>query len=443
MNIFERNRARMRSEAAPLADRMRPRSLDEMVGQKHIIGEGKLLRRAVEADRVASLILYGPPGSGKTTLAYVVSEHTESHFERMNAVTSGVKDIRRLVEEAKERLGAYSVRTILFIDEVHRFNKAQQDALLPHVEDGTVIFIGATTENPYFEVIPPLVSRSQVFELYPLSADEVQEVAQLAIEDEERGLGRYRLCLESEALQHIVNSADGDARVALNALELAAMTTAPDSEGERRITLSIAEESVQKRVLRYDREGDAHYDTISAFIKSMRGSDPDATLYWLARMIYAGEDPRFIARRLIVHAAEDVGLADPNALNIAVSCAAGVERVGMPEGRLLLAQAALYIATAPKSNSVLAVDEALQDVEKGRGGEVPSHLRDASYASAEQLGRGEGYRYPHAHPGHWVRQQYLPEGLQDRRYYRPSDQGYERSVRRRSADREEENERDG
>ncbi|MFO8059990.1 MAG: AAA family ATPase [Bacillota bacterium] len=428
MSIFDRHRDEKLRENAPLADRMRPRSLDEVVGQEHIIGEGKLLRRAIEADRLTSLILYGPPGSGKSTIAAVVARGTESHFVRLNAVMSGVADIRRVVKEAEDRLGAYGERTILFIDEVHRFNKAQQDALLPFVENGVVIFIGATTQNPHFEVIPPLVSRSRIFELSPLSEDDLREISRRALEDEERGLGAMNLAVEERALNHIVRVAAGDARSVLNALELAALTTAPDDEGVRRVTLEVAEESIQRRALQYDRDGDAHYDTISAFIKSMRGSDPDATLYWLARMIYAGEEPRFIARRLMVHAAEDVGMADPRALQVAAACAQAVERVGMPEGRIILAEAALYIATAPKSNSSLAIDRALEDVRQGEGRGVPPHLQDASYKGASGLGRGEGYRYPHDHPDHWVQQQYMPEGMEDRRYYEPSDQGYEQRI---------------
>lgn len=434
MDLFDRHRERNIREKAPLADRMRPRTLDEMVGQEHIIGEGRLLRRAIEADRLTSLILYGPPGSGKTALASVVAQSTECHFVRLNAVMSGVGDIRKVVAEAEKRLGAYSTRTILFIDEVHRFNKAQQDALLPYVEDGTVILIGATTENPYFEVIAPLVSRSRVFELEPLNQEDIRTIAFRAMEDSERGLGGLHLEVDDEALDHIIDTASGDARSALNALELAAVTTEPDEDGTRRITVGVAEESIQKRVLRYDKDGDAHYDTISAFIKSMRGSDPDATLHWLARMIYAGEDPRFIARRIIVHAAEDVGLADPRALQVAVACAQAVERVGMPEGRIILAEAALYIATAPKSNSALGIDRALADVREGRGTGVPPHLQDASYRAAERLGRGKGYRYPHSYTEHWVDQQYLPSDLQGTRYYDPSDSGYEGRLARRLAE---------
>ncbi len=431
VSIFDRHRDQKRSENAPLADRMRPRSLDEMVGQEHIIGEGRLLRRAIEADRVASLILYGPPGSGKSTIAAVVARSTQSHFVKLNAVMSGVKDIRRVVGEAEERLGMYGEQTILFIDEVHRFNKAQQDALLPFVENGTVTLIGATTENPYFEVIPPLVSRSRIFELNALSEADLREIIRRVLEDEERGLGTMDLAVDEQAMDHIVGVSAGDARTALNALELAALTTRPDDQGVRRVTLEVAEESIQKRALQYDRGGDAHYDTISAFIKSMRGSDPDATLYWLARMIYAGEEPRFIARRLMVHAAEDVGMADPRALQVAAACAQAVERVGMPEGRIILAEAALYIATAPKSNTSLAIDRALEDVRRGKGRGVPPHLKDASYSGASELGRGEGYRYPHDHEGHWVQQHYLPEGMEGTRYYEPSDQGYERRISER------------
>lgn len=434
MDLFDRHRERNLLQKAPLADRMRPRTLDEMVGQPHILGEGKLLRRAIEADRLTSLILYGPPGSGKTALASVVARSTECHFVRLNAVMSGVGDIREVVAEAEKQLGVYSRRTILFIDEVHRFNKAQQDALLPYVEDGTVILIGATTENPYFEVIAPLVSRSRIFELVPLGYEDIRSILIRAMQDGERGLGKLELEVADEALDHIIATASGDARSALNALELGALTTEPDDDGVRHITVEVAEESIQKRVVRYDKDGDAHYDTISAFIKSMRGSDPDATLHWLARMIYAGEDPRFIARRLVVHAAEDVGLADPRALQVAVACAQAVERVGMPEGRIILAEAALYIATAPKSNSALGIDRAIADVKEGRGTGVPAHLQDSSYRGAERLGRGQDYRYPHSYSQRWVDQQYLPSDLVGTRYYDPSDSGYEARLARRLAD---------
>ncbi len=431
MSIFDRNREEYLEKEAPLADRMRPRTLDEMVGQDHIVGEGRLLRRAIEADRLTSIILYGPPGSGKTTLAGIIARASEAKFERLNAVMSGVADIRRVAKEAKDRLGMYGRRTILFIDEVHRFNKAQQDALLPSVEKGVVIFIGATTENPYFEVIAPLVSRSRVFELQPLSDEDVLAIVRDALGDEERGLGDYSVQADDDALHHIVRTAAGDARSALNAVELAVLTTEPDDSEVRRLTLEVACESIQQRALNYDGDGDAHYDTTSAFIKSIRGSDPDATLYWLARMIYAGEEPRFIARRLMVHAAEDVGLADPRALQVAVSCAQAVERVGMPEGRIILAEAALYLATAPKSNSALSIDAALDDVREGQAGGVPLHLRDASYSGAEELKRGSGYRYPHDCSRRWADQQYLPDGLVDAEYYKPTGQGYEKSIARR------------
>ncbi len=426
MDLFDRNREKVQRTGAPLADRMRPSTLDELVGQEHVVGPGRLLRRALEADRLSSMILYGPPGSGKTTIAEIIAGNTRAHFEKLNAVMSGVADLRRVVAGAEEALGMYAQRTILFVDEVHRFNKSQQDALLPAVEKGTVIFIGATTENPYFEVTAPLVSRSRVFELRALDEEDLERILRRALADEERGLGSYRVRLEPEALAHIVRVAAGDARSALNALELAVLTTPPDPDtGERRITLPVAEDSIQRRALQYDRDGDAHYDTISAFIKSMRGSDPDATLYWLARMVYAGEDPAFIARRLVIHAAEDVGLADPQALVVAEAAAAAVDRVGMPEGRIILAEAALYIALAPKSNSALGIDAALREVEHGRAGGVPLHLRDASYRGARQLGRGEGYRYPHDHPGGWVEQQYLPEGFARGSYYRPGGRGLE------------------
>ncbi|NLY54840.1 MAG: replication-associated recombination protein A [Firmicutes bacterium] len=411
---------------------MRPRTLDEVRGQEHIIGEGRLLRRAIMADRLSSLIFYGPPGTGKTTLARVIANSSKRAFRQLSAVTAGVADIRRVVTEAEDLLGLEGKATILFIDEIHRFNKAQQDALLPHVEAGTLILIGATTENPYFTVNTPLLSRSRVFRLHPLSDCELREIMMNALTDKERGLGQYQVELSEEAVAHFIRVANGDARSALNALELAVLTTAPDSMGVRRITADIAAESTQERILAYDKNGDAHYDTISAFIKSMRGSDPDAALYWLARMIKAGEDPDFIARRIIICAAEDVGNADPNALLLAVAAAQAANMVGWPEARIPLAQAVTYIACAPKGNAVtLAIDAALNDVANEKNEPVPVHLRDSSYRGAEQLGHGKGYKYPHDYPGHFVRQQYLPSNLLGRRYYRPSESGYENTHRRR------------
>ncbi|MCR4402210.1 MAG: AAA family ATPase [Firmicutes bacterium] len=419
---------------APLAARMRPRNLDEFVGQDHIIGPGRLLRRAIEADRLASIILYGPPGTGKTTLAMVIANMTRAHFEQVNAVTAGVADIRRVAAEAEQRLGMHGKRTILFIDEVHRFNRSQQDVLLPAVENGIVIFIGATTENPFFEVNAPLVSRSRVFRLEPLTNADIAAILRRALEDSERGLGGLSVEIDDDAFDHIVSMANGDARSALNAIELAVLTTPPDARGVRRITLQVAEDSIQRRALAYDRDGDAHYDTISAFIKSMRGSDPDAAIYWLARMVEAGEDPEFIARRILVQAAEDVGCADPHALLVACAACWAVRFVGWPEAKLPLAQAAIYVATAPKSNAAcVAIGRATEDVRKERSGEVPAHLRDASYGSAARLGHGVGYKYPHDFPGHFVTQQYLPDTLLGRVYYEPSSNGYERQIADRLA----------
>lgn len=418
----------------PLASRMRPRTLDEVVGQKDIIGEGTLLRRAIEADRLTPMIFYGPPGTGKTTLAKVIANTTSAHFEQLNAVTAGIKDIRDVVERAKERLKFEKVRTVLFIDEIHRFNKGQQDALLPFVEDGTIILIGATTENPMFEINSALLSRSRLFRLQPLTDDEIKQVIDNALNDKERGFGNYHIQIDDDALNHLVHVANGDARTALNALELAVLTTDPNEEDIIHITLEIAEESIQKRVVQYDKDGDQHYDTVSAFIKSIRGSDPDATLYWLAKMIYAGEDPRFIARRMYVHAAEDIGLADPNALLIAQAAAHAVEYIGMPEARIPLAEAALYLATAPKSNAVIAgIDSALRTVEKEKSSDVPAHLRDAHYKGAAKLGSGKGYKYPHDYERHYVPQQYLPDHLISKRFYYPSVNGYEKTIEKRLA----------
>jgi putative ATPase len=419
----------------PLAARMRPRTLDEFIGQGHILAPGRLLRRAIQADQLSSLIFYGPPGTGKTTLARVIANSTKAHFTALNAVLSGVKDIREAVKEAgeRQRLGR---RTILFVDEVHRFNKAQQDALLPWVENGTVILIGATTENPYFEVNKALVSRSRIFQLKPLEAEDLRAVARQALGDRERGYGRFDVHVDPEALEHLVNVANGDARALLNALELAVTTTQPDEDGTIVIDRHVAEESIQRRAVLYDKEGDAHFDTISAFIKSLRGSDPDAALYWMGKMVYAGEDPRFIFRRMIIFASEDVGLADPQALVTVMAAAQAFDYVGMPEGRFHLSQAALYLATAPKSNSTMGFFDALSAVEQEREAEVPNHLRDAS-RDKEGFGHGEGYLYPHAYRDHWVAQQYLPEALQGKVFFRPSEQGYERRIRDEVARRRE------
>jgi putative ATPase len=425
--------AAQRSEGEqPLAARMRPRTLDEFVGQEHILGHGRLLRRAIQADQLSSLIFYGPPGTGKTTLARVIANSTKSQFISINAVLAGVKEIRKSTGDAEERRKLYGQRTILFVDEVHRWNKAQQDALLPWVENGTIVFIGATTLNPFFEVNPALVSRSRIFQLKPLRQEDLYAIADRTLGDEERGYGAYDVKFEREALDHLVDVSGGDARTLLNAIELAVETTPeyfPPPKGQSiHITLDIAEESIQRRVVLYDKEGDYHFDTISAFIKSLRGSDVDAALYWLARMVYAGEDPRFIFRRMLIFASEDVGLADPNALVVTQAAAAAFERVGLPEGRFHLAQAVLYLATAPKSNTSMAFFDALDVVETEQAGEVPNHLKDAS-RDREGFGHGEGYLYPHAYREHWVAQQYLPDSLQGKVFYQPSDQGYESAIR--------------
>ena len=420
-------RERMQQEA-PLAARMRPRTLDEFVGQSHIMGPGRLLRRAIQADQLSSLIFYGPPGTGKTTLAMVIANSTRSHFITINAVLAGVKEIREAIEVAKERRELYGQRTTLFVDEVHRWNKAQQDALLPHVENGTIILIGATTENPYFEVNKALVSRSRIFQLRPLTEDDLRAIAVQAINDPERGYGKLKVNLQPEALDHLVDVANGDARGVLNALELAVETTPPGDGSVITIDLDVAEESIQRRAVLYDKDGDVHYDTISAFIKSLRGSDTDAALYWMAKMVYAGEDPRFIFRRMAIFAGEDVGMADPQAMGVVVSSWETFERIGMPEGRYPLALAAIYLSTAPKSNSAFAFFDALGVVEKEREADVPNHLKDGS-RDKEGFGHGEGYLYPHSYRNHWVAQQYLPDALQGKVFYQPGDLGFERAIR--------------
>jgi len=412
----------------PLAARMRPRNLGEFTGQAHILGPGQLLRRAIEADRIQSLIFYGPPGTGKTSLAQIIARQTRSHFERLSGVESNVADMRRVLAAATNRLENKGLSTILFVDEIHRFSKSQQDVLLPDVEAGVVRLIGATTHNPFFFVNSPLVSRSQIFELRPLAEEDLYLLLHRALADGERGLGYLKVEVEESALRHLAKLSDGDARKALNALEIAALTTAPAPDGVIRIDLSVAEQSIQKKAVVYDDE-DAHYDTISAFIKSMRGSDADAALYWLAKMIHAGEDPRFIARRILIHAAEDVGLADPVALVLASAAFQAAEFVGWPEARIPLAEATIYIATAPKSNSVvMAIDSALKDIESGRTLPVPEHLRDGSYLGAQRLGHGQGYQYAHDHPEHFVAQDYLGG---ERRYYEPTDQGVEKKIKDR------------
>jgi putative ATPase len=413
----------------PLAARMRPRNLDEYIGQRHILAPGQLLRRAIEADRIQSLIFYGPPGTGKTSLAQIIAAHTQCRFERLSGVESNVADMRRVLSSAANRLENTGKCTILFIDEIHRFNKSQQDVLLPDVESGVVRLIGATTHNPFFFVNSPLVSRSQIFELRPLEEDELLDLLQRAVRDPERGLGHMRIEARDEALRHIAKIADGDARKALNSLEIAALTTPSRTDGTILIDLPAAEQSIQKKAIVYDGDGDAHYDTISAFIKSMRGSDPDAALYWLAKMIHAGEDPRFISRRIMICAAEDVGLADPMALVLAIAAHQAAEFVGWPEARIPLAEATIYIATASKSNSAIAaIDAALEDVRSGRTLAVPEHLRDAHYRAAKKLGHGTGYEYAHSHPDHFVAQDYIGA---ERRYYEPTDQGTEKKIRER------------
>jgi putative ATPase len=427
MNLFDHARVERLKKEQPLAARMRPRTLDEYVGQEHMLAPGRLLRRAIQADRVSSLILYGPPGTGKTTLASVIAHATRGWFEQLNAVLAGVADVRRVTEEAQTRYGEDGRRTILFVDEVHRWNKAQQDALLPWVENGTVILVGATTENPYFTVNKALVSRSRLFQLKPLEDRHLRRIIEQAIADPERGYGLLHVEVCTAAVDHLVNVANGDARAVLNALELAVETTPPAADGVVRIDLDVAEESIQRRAVLYDKEGDYHFDTISAFIKSLRGSDPDAALYWLARMVYAGEDPRFLFRRMLIFCGEDIGLADPAAMATCTAAAEAFDRVGMPEGNYHLGFAALYLATAPKSNSVMGFFDALAAIEKEREGEVPNHLRDAS-RDKEGFGHGVGYQYPHAFRDHWVAQQYLPDSLQGKIFYQPGTVGYELAI---------------
>ncbi|HEY8393133.1 MAG TPA: replication-associated recombination protein A [Capillibacterium sp.] len=432
MDLFSAAGEAKRKKEAPLAARMRPESFEEFVGQQEIVGPKKLLRRAIEADRLTSMIFYGPPGTGKTTLAFLIAKYTKAHFETVNAVSTGVAELRKIINEAKERYTLHGQRTVVFIDEIHRFNKGQQDALLPAVEDGTIILLGATTENPYYEVNTPLLSRARIFRLRPLTDEEIKIVINRALHDREKGLGDLQVVLEPAALAHLVRVAEGDARLALNGLELAALTTEPAADGKRYLTEEIIADSVQQKVIRYDKDGDNHYDTISAFIKSIRGSDPDAALFYLARMLQAGEDPKFIARRMVIQAAEDIGNADPRALMVAVAAAQAVEMVGLPEGRIPLAQAAVYLATAPKSNACyLGIDQASRDVETVSQGTIPLHLRDASHPGSRQFGYGQGYLYPHDFPGHYVAQEYLPAELRGRRYYRPTAEGYEREIQSR------------
>ena len=429
MELFEYNRSLQGGKDAPLAARMRPTTLEEFVGQEHIVGKGKLLYRAIKSDRLSSVVFYGPPGTGKTTLAKIIANTTKSKFRQINATTAGIKDIKETVEDAKADLGMYGTKTILFIDEIHRFNKSQQDALLPHVEDGTLVLIGATTENPYFEVNKALVSRSIVFELHQLEDKDIKKLLQRALTDVEKGMGAYHTEMDEDAMNFLANTANGDARTALNALELAVLTTDP-VDGKIHITLEVAEECIQKRALNYDKDGDNHYDTISAFIKSMRGSDPDAALYYLAKMIYAGEDPKFIARRVVICASEDVGNADPHALQVAVAAMEAVNFIGMPEGRIPLAQAVSYVACAPKSNAAyLGIDKALSDVRNFRIKTVPPHLKDAHYSGSKELGHGIGYKYAHDYPNHYVEQQYLPDELVGTVYYAPTENGVERRIK--------------
>ena len=430
MDLFEYMRNKNQETESPLASRLRPATLDEIVGQEHILGKDKLLYRAIKADKLSSVIFYGPPGTGKTTLAKVIAHTTSALFTQINATTSGKKDMEQIISEAKNNNGMYGKKTILFVDEIHRFNKSQQDYLLPFVEDGTVILIGATTENPYFEVNSALISRSVVFELHPLSQDNIKTLIHRAVTDVEKGLGSYHVEIDNDALEFLSGISNGDARSALNAIELGVLTTPRSEDDKIHITLEVAQECIQKRVVRYDKDGDNHYDTVSAFIKSMRGSDPDAAVYYLAKMLYAGEDITFIARRIMICASEDVSNADPNAIVVATSCAQAVERLGMPEARIVLAQAAAYVACAPKSNSsCLAIDQALDVVKHEKHATIPSYLKDAHYPGAVKLGHGIGYKYAHDYENHYVEQQYLPDEHKDKVFYHLSDNGYESTIK--------------
>ncbi|MFR8015504.1 MAG: replication-associated recombination protein A [Clostridiaceae bacterium] len=430
MDLFDYMRANTMEKESPLASRMRPTTLDEVVGQKHIIGKDKLLYRAIKADKLGSVIFYGPPGTGKTTLAKVIANTTSARFEQINATVAGKKRYGRDRKERQDSIGMYGQKTILFVDEIHRFNKSQQDYLLPFVEDGTITLIGATTENPYFEVNNALLSRSRIFELKPLEKQDIRELVMRAVYDTEKGMGTYSADITDEAADFLADVANGDARAALNAVELGILTTDKSDDGKIHITIDVAAECIQKRVVRYDHDGDNHYDTISAFIKSMRGSDPDAAVYYLARMLYAGEDVKFIARRIMICASEDVGNADPNALVVAVSAAQAVERIGMPESQIILSQAAAYVATAPKSNAAyMGIAKAMKTVADTRTMPVPAHLQDRHYKGAEKLGHGLGYKYAHDYPNHYVTQQYLPDGMEGMRFYEPSENGYEKKIR--------------
>ena len=430
MDLFDYMRENTMEKESPLASRLRPRTLDEVVGQQHIIGKDKLLYRAIKADKLGSVIFYGPPGTGKTTLAKVIANTTQADFKQINATVAGKKDMEEVVTEAKNNMGMYGRRTILFVDEIHRFNKGQQDYLLPFVEDGTLTLIGATTENPYFEVNGALLSRSRIFELKPLEKDDIKQLIYRAVTDSERGMGTYRVKIEEDAADFLADTANGDARAALNTVELGVLTTERSEDGLIHIDLAAAQECIQKRAVRYDKDGDNHYDTISAFIKSMRGSDPDAAVYYLARMLYAGEDIKFIARRIMICASEDVGNADPQALNVAVSAALAAERIGLPEAQIILSQAASYVACAPKSNAAyVAIQNAMENVKTTRTMPVPVHLQDRHYKGAAKLGHGEGYKYAHDYPKHYVKQQYLPDGMEGTVFYEPSDNGYEKQIK--------------
>lgn len=428
MDLFDYMRETTKKKESPLASRLRPKTLEEVVGQQHIIGKDKLLYRAIKADKLSSIIFYGPPGTGKTTLAKVIANTTSANFTQINATVAGKKDMEEVVRQAKDNQGMYGKKTILFVDEIHRFNKGQQDYLLPFVEDGTLILIGATTENPYFEVNGALISRSSIFELKSLEKEDIRKLIMRALTDEERGMGSYHAIIDEDALEFLADICGGDARNALNAIELGVLTTERSEDGKIHITIDVVSECIQKRVVRYDKGGDNHYDTISAFIKSMRGSDPDAAVFYLAKMLYAGEDVKFIARRIMICASEDIGNADPMAISVAVAAAQAVERVGMPEAQIILSQAVLYVATAPKSNSAVNAIMAANAAVRAHKTTVPSHLQDAHYKGSANLGRGTGYKYAHDYPNHYVEQQYLPEEIKDMQFYEPSDMGYEKAI---------------